>query len=87
MINILMMTGKVLDTWGGVTHVIGVIECNGEQFYILFDSKALPEPKKILNKYVSVTGSLSYFKHKRPRDKEYAIDLGIFVRRLEVYDV
>lgn len=71
----------------GNTHIIGVIECNDDQFYILFDKLALPDPNKIKKKYVSVNGVLQYFKHKWHEDDEYTIELGIFVRRLEVYDI
>lgn len=87
MINVVAITGKVVDVRGCETHVVGVIESNNEQFYILFDKLALPEPKKILTKYVSISGQLVHFKQKLPKETEYTIELGIFVRRLEVYDV
>jgi hypothetical protein len=87
MINTVAITGKVITVRGCETYSVGVIECNDEQFYILFDNLTLPDPDKIKNKYVSINGVLQHFKHKWRRDDEYTIELGIFVRRLEVYDL
>lgn len=87
MINTVAMSGTVVMIGDGNTHIIGVIECNEEQFYILFDKLALPEPKKIKNRYVSINGVLQHFKHQKEENDAYTIELGIFVRRLEVYDL
>lgn len=88
MINTVVLTGTVIEVGSCEPHVIGVIEVNDEHFYILFDIATLPEPIKILNKYVNVNGTLKHFKHKKfKKDEEYTVDVGIFVRRLEVYDI
>ena len=87
MINTVAMTGNVVLVSECDTYIVGVIECNEEQFYVLFDKLALPEPNKIRKKYISINGVLQHFKHKWNKDDEYTIELGIFVRRLEVYDL
>lgn len=87
MINTVAMTGKAIAVYECHSYILGVIECNDEQFYIMFDKLALPEPAKILNKYISVNGVLQHFKHKWADKSDYEIVLGIFVRRLEVYDI
>lgn len=87
MINTVAITGTVIMVGDGNTHIVGVIECNDDQFYILFDKLTLPDPNKIKKKYVSISGVLQYFKHKWHEDDEYTVELGIFVRRLEVYDI
>jgi hypothetical protein len=88
MINTVAITGKVITARNCCeSYSVGVIECNDEQFFILFDNIALPDPDKIKDKYVSINGVLQHFKHKWRRDDKYTIELGIFVRRLEVYDL
>jgi hypothetical protein len=87
MINTVAITGKIITVRDGNPYCVGVIECNEEQFYVLFETSALPEPDKIKLKYVSINGVLQHFKQKWRKDDEYTIELGIFVRRLEVYDL
>ena len=87
MINTVALTGKIIEISDGNTCYVGVIEVNEEQFYVLFDYTNLPDPNKVKDKYVNINGVLQYFKHKRDERDEYTIELGIFVRRLEVYDL
>ena len=87
MINTVAMTGKIIEISDGNTYYVGVIECNEEQFYVLFDSNSLPDTNTVNNKYVNINGVLQHFKHKWREKDDYTIELGIFVRRLEVYDL
>lgn len=88
MINTVVLTGKIVDVLDGCEQcTLCVIEVGDEQYYILFDPQTIPDPFKILQKYVCITGYLKNFKFKLKRREDYTIALGIFVRRLEVYDI
>ena len=88
MINQVVITGKIVCVYDSCdVSTLAVIECNDEQYYILFNNENLPEPEKIVKKYVSIYGNLQNFKYKRLKKDEYSILTGIFVRRLEVYDI
>ena len=88
MINSVVLAGKIVCIYDSCDlNTLAVVEVDDEQYYILFDNRNLPEPEKIKNKYVCIYGNLQNFKYKRLKRDEYTILTGIFVRRLEVYDI
>jgi hypothetical protein len=88
MINSVVLAGKLLEVCNSCdTNTLAVVEVDKEQYFVLFDNRTLPEPQKLTNKYVCVYGNLQKFKYKKFKKEDFSVVTGVFVRRLEVYDI
>lgn len=87
MINIVTLSGKLTKIFNfkGAGVTLAIINQNGDEYFLYWEEE-VDGVKKLLNKYVITTGSVTSvrFKYKEFDDKERT---AIRVRRIEGYDV